>query len=153
MKVLFVCTGNTCRSPMAEALLKHKSHFEVKSAGVFAASGSPASPQSVEVLKEHNIECNHESAPLNQELVEWADLILTMTHSHKELVVQTYPDASNKVYTLKEYVYSTDQDQNESLDIQDPFGGSIERYKEAMKEIEDAIDQLIEKLMNEKDNE
>ncbi|WP_017756615.1 low molecular weight protein arginine phosphatase [Calidifontibacillus oryziterrae] len=140
--ILFVCTGNTCRSPMAEAVLRHKanSEYEVKSAGVFAHVGSPASQNSVEVLTKQSIPINHKSAQLDDELIEWSDLILTMTNAHKKLILERYPKAADKVYSLLEFAL------NSPADIFDPFGGTIEDYREVYEQIDEAIKQLLVKL-------
>lgn len=105
-RVLFVCTGNTCRSPMAEAILNEKGsgEFEARSAGVFAEKGQEAHPHAIAALKKKGIRLTHESKPLTRSLVDWADLILTMTESHKAQVHHRFPEAHDKIFTLKEYV-------------------------------------------------
>ncbi|HEX7065616.1 MAG TPA: low molecular weight protein arginine phosphatase [Bacillales bacterium] len=105
-KFLFVCTGNTCRSPMAEALLRAKAgdRISVRSAGVFAADGIPAAGEAIQALAEKGIDFpEHESRRLDSDLAGWADVILTMTESHKRSVQQQFPQTAGKVYTLKEY--------------------------------------------------
>lgn len=113
--VLFICTGNTCRSPMAEALLKHKSKFKVKSAGIFASIGSPASQGTIDALQTVNINVEHQSQPVSEQLLDWADVILTMTMQHKQTVAMQYPQVHDKVYTLKEYTLLDGQSTWEQL--------------------------------------
>ncbi|MBO1579675.1 low molecular weight protein arginine phosphatase [Bacillus sp. XF8] len=140
-RVLFVCTGNTCRSPMAEALLRHygKGKFEVKSAGVFASPGSDASSHAKDALAEKGIPILHASQQITEELLEWADMVLAMTESHKQLVLGHYPSTKEKVHTLYEFVEGT------SKDISDPFGGSLSIYQSTLVEMEKLVQTLVEK--------
>lgn len=142
-KILFVCTGNTCRSPLAEYLLKHKGNgqFDVQSAGVAAYDGGQASPHVEELLLEKGIKQNHRSQSVSKDLMEWADLVLTMTQGHKQTLQQHYPASLDKLFTLKEYVTP----EVFPGDIMDPYGGSIEIYRETMSELEELIELFIKK--------
>ncbi|GAE92516.1 low molecular weight protein tyrosine phosphatase [Gracilibacillus boraciitolerans JCM 21714] len=106
MNILFVCTGNTCRSPMAQAILQRKTNHHVQSAGIFAGQGSPASEGASQVLRQQGISYDHQSQPVTKELMEWADLVLTMTQQHRDMLKQNYSEYGTKVFTLKEYTAS-----------------------------------------------
>jgi len=108
-RILFVCTGNTCRSPLAKGLLKWLAEKEaldldIRSSGVAAIDGMPISHHTKAILADRGIQADETSTAMTRELAEWADLILTMTMSHKRAVVQRFPSTIDKVFTLKEYV-------------------------------------------------
>lgn len=107
-RILFVCTGNTCRSPMAEGLLRRLAkesgiNLEVRSAGVAALERFPVAENALLVLQEKGIEEDMSSTLLSADWAEWAELILTMTVHHKQEVIQRFPQTADKTFTLKEY--------------------------------------------------
>lgn len=128
---------------MAEAILKQKANdeIEVQSAGIYAAPGSEASHQAVEVLKERGITCDHRSQPISKELLDWATIVLTMTASHKQAIVTQYPELLNKVFTLKEFALGED---SFAGDVADPFGGSVEQYRSTADEIEKLLEKFLD---------
>lgn len=153
MNIVIVCTGNTCRSPMAEAILKDVlikkgqqiDEFNITSAGISTIDGLDASKHSINALKEMNIDIkSHKSKVLTIDLVENSDLILTMTKSHKDIILNSLPKFSNKVFTLKEFA------DNKDIDIIDPFGGNLEIYKITAKDIQNTINKLIDKILQKK---
>jgi protein-tyrosine-phosphatase len=141
MKILFVCTGNTCRSPMAEAIVHARKidGIEARSAGIYAGE-SPLSVNARKVLDEQAIEFDHTSKPLNPLDLEWAELVLTMTHSHKMLLMQYYPEMATKLHTVKEFADGS------VGDISDPFGGSLSDYRRTFDELEQLIDKLFQQM-------
>ncbi|WP_159101429.1 arsenate reductase/protein-tyrosine-phosphatase family protein [Mesobacillus boroniphilus] len=93
------------------------------------------------MLEENNISHDHRSSTLTREDIDWATLVLTMTQSHKGLIINQYPFAADKTFTLKEFA-----DVKENLDVADPFGGNEQIYRQAFKEIQKSIERILDKI-------
>ncbi|MGD0622723.1 MAG: low molecular weight protein arginine phosphatase [Thermacetogeniaceae bacterium] len=156
LRILFVCTGNTCRSPIAEGLCRSfLGHFrlqeevEVASAGLYAMAGGPASREAVAIMAERGIDLSgHKTACLTGEQVRSADLILTMEEHHRRRLLEQFSEAVGKAFVLKEYVAApadeapaTQVGTNRAgrYDIMDPFGQSKEVYLRCAMELASAV--------------
>jgi protein-tyrosine-phosphatase len=132
-RVLVVCTGNTCRSPMAEGWLNAKlagKGWLAESAGVAAWGGSPASPEAVEAMREIGVDISgHSSRGLSRERMAAADYILVMTHGHRSEMVRRFPDAKDKIFLV--HGFSPDGER----DVMDPMGFAVEVYRRTRDEM------------------
>ena len=144
--ILFICTGNICRSPMAEGIFRHilkgrRRDVQVMSAGIGAMEGQPPSPHAVQAVKELGIDISKQrSRQLTAELVQGADYIFGMTHSHVDTVFLLYPQAAEKTFLLREFDDTLDIFEK---DISDPIGGSYEVYLNCRDQIEQGIASLL----------
>ncbi len=142
---------------MAEALFKNVvgsqdklSEVEISSAGIFAKDGETASANAIRVIREFGADLNeHRAKRLTKEMVDSAELILSMTAQHKQHIIQIYPGAQDKVYTLTEFAY-LDEDgiDNKNLDITDPYGMPAEVYKACAGEIFNILKRIYEKIID-----
>lgn len=148
--IVFVCTGNTCRSPMAKALFNtiletegYENEFTCSSAGIYAFEGDSAPYEAIEAMKKYGLDISkHYAQILNFDMIKDAYVVLTMTKNHKRMLLDVYPETADKVFTLKEYAGYDESD----WDISDPFGYNEEIYEACAEEIETALLKILDKL-------
>lgn len=143
--ITVVCTGNVCRSPMAERLLKHAlkgepslSHVKVYSAGISAYTGDGPSENAIKALEKVGLDLSdHRSRRLSPELLEISDIIFTMTRVHRDLIRELYPQVSVPILLFREPAAG------DNAEVPDPFGGNLDLYLETRDSLAEAIPPLV----------
>lgn len=148
-RILFICSGNTCRSPMAEGFFNQLAQAEAlewqaSSAGLSASEApAAASANAIAAASDYGADLSgHRSQRLDQALVDQADLLLTMTAAHKRRVEGRFAEAAGKVHTLPSFA-------GQEGDIEDPYCGSLADYQEAARQIREAVTRVIDRLRRE----
>lgn len=153
MKIMFVCTGNTCRSAMADgyftSLVKNAACCDLScsSCGLVTRNGLPANPNSVKIAEKYGFSLGEHRATLfTKELGEGADMILCMTREHKKGILSLAPALESRISILTEY------DGRGTAGVEDPFGGTLEVYEQCFLEMKRCIDKLFSGLLAAKNN-
>lgn len=153
MHILFVCTGNTCRSPMCEAYFRYLCEkarcrdVTVGSAGIFAGGGAPASDNCIKVMQQMGIAMDHfRNTQLTEKLLDQADIIVAMTEGHKQHIAQMAPQFLPKTRLLMEFADSR------QTNVEDPFGGNVDVYLNCFSAMKKALDNLFLDLCHKADN-
>ena len=147
IRTLFVCTGNTCRSPMAAALLQNKINsasagtaYSVASAGLAAWPGQPASPEAVLVMGQRGLSlADHRAQQVDFDQIAASRIVLTMTRAHKEALLRLFPAAEDKIFTLAEYTGGR-------IDVADPIGGTLQEYHTCADQLTKLIERAWDKI-------
>lgn len=156
MNILLVCTGNTCRSIMAQELLEDaidksplRSKIDVDSAGTFACEGQLPTETAEEAMEELGLEIGrHRAKQVNDELMDWADIVLTMESGHIEELEAMFPRHEEKVHTLIGYANGISGfPGSEGFDVADPYGEPLEEYVECALQLKGLIDKLVKRFV------
>lgn len=151
--ILIVCTGNSCRSVMAEGLLRRflkargRDDVKVISAGIGTMPGMMASPYTIEVMKQEGIDVSdHRARTVTEDMIKEADLILGMQPIHIETVLSMVPQAKSKMRLLLEYAYENENEKPTNLVVYDPIGKPKEVYESVLMTIKTAIERVAKRI-------
>ena len=149
--ILFVCSGNACRSPIAEGILKKKlytsfrDNLKIHSAGTLGIENRPATPNSVSVAKEKGIDiAGHKSKGLTKKIIDEADIIFVLADIHRKFITNYFPETKTKVYLLTDFALDKNEQKHES--VKDPIGENLKFYRRIINHIEKEIDRFLPEL-------
>ena len=150
MRIIFVCTGNICRSPMAHHYTQKKLYemnleeqIIVESAGTYAYTGSEATEYAIKAMKMYDVDMSkHKATKIENVDINDIDYVFCMTANHKRYLVSLYPRLNDKIFTLKEFI-----GENKNIDIEDPWGYDEKTYAKTAKDIVEIVDKQIDKLV------
>ncbi len=139
--ILVVCQGNICRSPVAEAMLRQAlPQKQIRSAGLQAMVGNAADPTAAEIASHHGLDLSaHEARQINEEMVQWADLILVMSQNQRHMLAHKMPEAMGKTLLLGHWIRAQGTRANNGLDIPDPYKKSRDVFEHVHKLMSDGV--------------
>ena len=151
--ILFVCTGNSCRSVLAEGLLKkyleekRRNDIRVISAGTGAVDGFSPMENTIEVMKKEDVDVSgYKTALVTDEMIKTADLVFVMEEFHKDKILERVPDAKDKTFLLRAFKRESNDEPQGGVDVLDPIGRPIRDYEYTLKMIKEEIEKIIKFL-------
>jgi protein-tyrosine-phosphatase len=155
--ILFVCTGNICRSPLAEALLRdyaqkqgYGHRLAVSSAGTHAWDGNPATAEACAAGSKWGLDLTHHRArEVRRSLIDGSDIVLAMTRRHHDNLVRTFPQSKNKIYLALLFPHGFDGKPTANTDIPDPIGESVEFYLDVLEMLKPALPVILSGALGE----
>lgn len=157
ISVLFVCTGNICRSPLAEVLFADyvrrrglADHFDTSSAGTYALNGNPATGEAQRAARQWGLDLSsHRAREVRKSIMDDSDYVFGMTRGHCLELARDYPEYENKIYLALLFPGRFSRHQPEGIDVPDPIGQSVDYYTEVLDMLSPALPRMLDGIMKE----